>query len=61
MKIEKTDLNAIADQFVSIDPSAITKHENGDHVLNVWKDENGQTKVLIQAGGMNATLLTLAA
>lgn len=41
--------------------SKTIKVDNGDHMLNIWKDETGQTKIAIQGIGKNVTLLTLAA
>ena len=59
--IEKTDINAIADEWMEIADDNKKVIDHGDHMVNIWKDEAGQTKIAIQATGVDVTLITLAA
>ncbi len=59
--IEKTDINAITDEWIEIADNNKKVIDHGDQMLNIWKDEVGQTKIAIQATGMDVTLITLAA
>lgn len=70
--IEQIDINALSVMLLGTSEElpedevksrfeSVTTIDNGDHILNIWKDEAGQTKISIQATSDNVTLITLAA